>query len=68
MFQHFLLMTNEEKEREIPSTRNKTNKPTQGHTSDSTGNHQKIVNMSIPTSTFPLDWKTAIIRPLKKPD
>ena len=26
----------------------------------------QIVNMSLTTGTFPLDWKTAIIRPLIK--
>ena len=75
MLQHLLPMTNENIEREILSMKNKTCEvdtiPTNLLkdillTVLETTTH--IVNMSLTTSTSPLDWKTAAIRPLIKRD
>ena len=66
-------MTNEEIEREILSMKNKTCEL------DTIPTNllkdillavikiiMQIVNMSLTTGTFPLDWKTTIVRPLIK--
>ena len=69
-------MTNEEIEREILSMKNKTCELDTIPTNllkdillTVLETITQIVNMSLTTSTFPLDWKTAVVRPLiKRPD
>ena len=71
--QDLLLLTNEEIEREILSMNNKTCEldaiPTcliKDILPAVLKTITQIVNMSLTTGTFPLDWKTAIVRPLIK--
>ena len=73
MLQHLLPMTNKEIEREILSMKNKTCELDTIPTNllkdillTVLETITQIVNMSLTTGTFPLDWKTAIIRPLIK--